>query len=72
MHARRLPLAGALILGLCLIGAGCASDSPTTPDQQAADAPLLDGPGWFGGGGRMPSDSTSTGTTPPDSTNKSP
>ncbi len=69
MHPRRLPLVGALILSLCLIGTSCASDSPTNSDQRASEAPSLDGAGWFGGGGRMPGDTTTARAgAPSDST----
>ncbi len=64
MHPRRLPFVGALVFSLCLLISGCASDSPTS-DDRTPGPPLLDGPGWIGGGGRMPGDTTSTSNAPP-------
>ncbi|HEU0076007.1 MAG TPA: hypothetical protein VFQ76_00045 [Longimicrobiaceae bacterium] len=49
----------ACLLVLCLLGAGCSADVPTAPAVPAAAAPLHDGIGWTGGGGRS-ADSTNT------------
>lgn len=65
MRPREIPLLSALLVALCLLGASCAPDTPTSSDRHAPEAPSLDGTGWVGGGGRAPADSTST---PPDST----
>lgn len=60
MRVRKLPLA--LALAFTLLGSGCGSEAPTSSDHAAPAAPSHDGTGWMGGGGRMPGDTTSTGT----------
>ena len=57
MRARTLPC----LVVLCLLGAGCTSESPTGSAVHPVGAPLLDGIGWVGGGGK--SDDSTDPTT---------